>query len=193
MSMSGHSKRLGALETAKGYRQQWTLDDEGAFAWMTGPPLLTIIREYASKIAQRRWLHTHGKIAGRPMTEDGRGWYVTTGYGWHSHTGERERLEFTQAELDHLGELMGDSPFHQALQIWTNAPDENGWPSLQGSPDGYAEFTGRVQREREMLAVHRSNAGRYGIEWRRRYPEWSPNMTAAEYDDWELRLLKRGE
>jgi len=188
--MPGLERRLNAIEAVTGPCGPWTANELGMLAWMSEPSLAVVIAQEAAEKAQRRWLHEHDKIAGRPTSPDGRGWTMTARDGWLWHTSETERAELTRREHGDLQLLLRRVPLHAAVRVWLAEAEEHGWPSLH--PDGYADaFADKLARHRAMMVVHRGGKDLIAAAWRRRNPGWRETLTPDEADAWDLALLEK--
>jgi hypothetical protein len=188
--MPSLEQRLRAIEAVTGTGGPWTQNELGMLAWMSAPSLLFVIEDEAEEKAERRWLHVHGKVAGRPSTPDGRGWVSTIGDGWHWGTTEKERHALLQRELLDLERLRALFPLHTAIQVWQAEADEDGWPPVHPVWNEHdTTFAAKLARERAKMAVHRGGSGVLAVEWRRQHPDWHRDMTPNEYDVWELGLM----
>jgi len=181
-------RRLAVAEGVLGTARPWTASERGMLAWMSEPSPAVVIEAEARDKAQRRWLHTNNRVAGRPTTPDGRGWTVTVGDGWLRDTTDTERETLKRRELDDLQSLLRGFPLHAAIRVWLAESEEHGWPPLH--PDGDEDsFSAKLARHRAMMAVHRAGRDPLAVEWRRLHPEWRAEMTPDEADTWEFSLV----
>jgi hypothetical protein len=188
--MSSLERRLSVIESVTGTGGRWTANEIGMLAWMAVPSLLFVIKDEAEEKAQRRWLHEHGKVAGRPSTPDGRGWVSTVGDGWHWDTTEDQRRSLAQRECHDLERLLALFPLHIAIPEWRAEPEKHGWPTVHPAWNEHDNtFAAKLARERAKMAAHRGGSGVLAVEWRRQHPDWHRDMTPDEYDVWELGLL----
>jgi hypothetical protein len=165
--------------------------EESWLAYLSQSSLIAVLNEAAAAKAQRRWLHEHGRVAGRPMTPEGRGWYTTVGDGWHWDTDEAEREALTQRELDDLLDLTRSRSLHSAVRAWLMEAETDDWPVLRPPPDSatydpFVAFRERLAQHRAMMNVHRTFEAPIARAWRRQNPEWHPDMSADDFDRWEL-------
>ncbi len=82
-----------------------------------------------------------------------------------------------------------------AIAAWCDEPDLAGWPPLPPNTPALVEpasvrFWEGFQWERTRLDRFRAS-GEWSL-WREAHPEWSPDMSDAEYLQWDLAPLIAG-
>lgn len=181
-----HSRRLDklAVQIAPTPTHTWNENQRGFYEWISTPSMLTVVKEFAKDKARRRCLHAANEVAG--SQHSGGSWTIGNhSRSWYGLTAD-ERHQRIWRELEDLNQGM---PFTK----WLEEGDAAGWPPLPHTESTIASYLRRVAHDREMLAVHRSQANDLARAWRRDHPEWRRDMTPEEYHAWEITLIEKNK
>lgn len=109
---------------------------------------------------------------------------------WRELTTEDERETRIKAEVDRFVSLINKG---DPIAAWTAPADIQGWPRLSGpifslDRGGFDQLVASHRRASDMS---RGGVSSWARLWRTWYPNWHPNMSADQADEFDFCLIQR--